>query len=43
VESGFAELDIEPDEQSAYAELEGRGWEEGLAALRERATGAIAG
>ena len=43
VETGFAELDIPPDEQSAYSDLEARGWDEGLAALRDRATDATTG
>ena len=34
VETGFAQLEIPPAEQGAYAEVEGQGWSAGLASLR---------
>jgi uncharacterized protein YndB with AHSA1/START domain len=36
-ETGFAELDIDPEERRAYAQTEGQGWTAGLAALRDHA------
>jgi hypothetical protein len=38
VETGFADLAIEPAERAAYAEIEGQGWAAGLASLRAYAT-----
>ena len=34
LETGFAELDISPEEQAAYADSEGQGWDSGLSSLR---------
>jgi hypothetical protein len=37
VETGFAELDLSPTEQAAYADIEGQGWDSGLRSLQELA------
>jgi hypothetical protein len=42
VETGFAGLDISPDEQAACAEIEGQGWDAGLSSLRELANDRLA-
>jgi uncharacterized protein YndB with AHSA1/START domain len=39
VETGFAALEIEPEERAAYAETEGQGWTAGLSALQAYAEG----